>query len=283
MSQSKHAVKVILVIIDGAGYNACRKECGYLEGLVELGQAECWKMQTALPSISAPLYETIHTGLSPIQHGITCNEGMRASAFPNVFSAAVAAGLRTAAVGHSYFFSLYSGYQYDMLRHIEFSDDHSPIQRGRFYSMEAYSKMNICAPAEIDLCAQTLLLAEQHNPDYLLLHTSSVDSIGHAYGGTSREYHRQIYQVDTALSRTIPLWRDLGYEIMITADHGINEEAHHGGTEAIVREVPFYYIGSASRPAADTLLDQRAIAPTILGRMGVPIPDTMTLPAFLGN
>lgn len=81
--KAKTTNKVALIIIDGAGYNACRKECGYLEGLVELGQASCWKMQTALPSISAPLYETIHTGLSPIEHGITCNEALRPSEHPN--------------------------------------------------------------------------------------------------------------------------------------------------------------------------------------------------------
>lgn len=141
--------------------------------------------------------------------------------------------------------------------------------------------MNICAPAEIDLCAQTLLLAEQHQPDYLLLHTSSVDSIGHAYGGTSREYHRQIYHVDIALSRMVPLLLELGYEVMVTADHGINEEAHHGGTEAIVREVPFYYIGAAQKPAENVMLDQCAIAPTILSRLGVDVPATMRIPAFL--
>ena len=280
---SQAANKVILVIIDGAGYSACRKECGYLEGLVELGKASCWKMQTALPSISAPLYETIHTGLSPIEHGIACNEALRPTKFPNVFSATVEAGLKTAAVGHSYFFTLYSGYAYDKLRHVEFNDDNSSVQRGRFYSMEAYSKMNICAPAEIDLCAQTLLLIDDHQPDYLMLHTSSVDSIGHAYGGTSREYHRQIYQVDVALSRTIPLWLEMGYEVMVTADHGINEEAHHGGTEDIVRDVPFYYIGGAKKPSNEVVLDQCAIAPTILNRMGVSIPKTMRLPAFLNS
>ena len=105
--------KVILVIIDGAGYSACQQECGYLEGLVELGRAKRWKMKTALPSISAPLYETIHTGVSPIEHGIGCNQSVRASTFPNIFKSTVSAGKRTATVSHSYFFTLYSGENYD--------------------------------------------------------------------------------------------------------------------------------------------------------------------------
>lgn len=268
--------KIILVIIDGAGYGACVKECGYLEGLVERGEAQRWKMQTALPTISAPLYETILTGLSPIEHGIACNEALRPSTHPNIFKSCVEAGLKTAAVAHSYFFTLHAGLPYDKLKHIEFSNDESPIQRGRFYSMEAYSKINICAPAEIDLCAQTLLLIGQHEPDFLLFHTCSVDSIGHAYGGQSREYHRQIYQVDIALSRTVPHWLAQGYEVMVTADHGINDEGHHGGTEAIVREVPFYYI--SRQPALtdpEQVLDQCAIAPSVLKRLGVAVPEGM--------
>ena len=273
--------KVLLVIIDGAGYEACKQECGFLEGLVELGQAKRWKMKTALPSISAPLYETIHTGVSPIEHGIACNQALRASTFPNIFKSTVEVGKRTATVSHSYFFTLYSGESYNPLRHVEYANDQSPIQRGRFYSMESYCKMNICAPAEIDLCAQTLLLIEGNQPDYLMFHTCSVDSIGHGFGGLSREYHRQIAMVDEALSRTVPLWLEQGYTVMVTADHGMNESGQHGGTEAIVREIPFYVVGElAECPEKKVVLDQRSIAPSILKLMDVEVPETMQQPCL---
>lgn len=274
--------KVILAIMDGAGYEACVKECGYLEGLVERGKAKRWKMQAALPSISAPLYETIHTGLTPIEHGIICNESLRPSPHPNIFSACTNAGLKTAAVAHSYFFTLYGGEPYDLLRHIEWQNEASPIQAGRFYSMEAYSKMNICAPAEIDLCAQTLVMIDQQQPDYLLLHTSSSDSIGHAYGGQSREYYKQIYQIDIALGRTIPTWLEQGYTVMVTADHGMNAEGHHGGTEDIVRDIPFYVIGDTEQFCDENqVLDQCAIAPSIIKLLGVEVPETMKQPVFV--
>jgi len=277
----ENAHKVLLVIIDGAGYSACKQECGYLEGLVELGQAQRWKMRTALPSISAPLYETIHTGVSPVEHGITTNQSVQASTYPNIFKSTVDAGKKTATVSHSYFFTLYSGEAYNPLKHVEYSNDDSPVQRGRFYSMESYCKMNICAPAEIDLCAQTLLLIDDHQPDFLMFHTCSVDSIGHGFGGTSREYHRQIAMVDEALSRTIPLWLEQGYTVMITADHGMNESGQHGGTEAIVRDIPFYVVGDTqSSPDMDAVLDQRAIAPSVLKLMGIERPDTMQQPSL---
>ena len=273
--------KILLVIIDGAGYEACKKECGYLEGLVELGQAKRWKMRTALPSISAPLYETIHTGVSPIEHGIACNQSVRASTFPNIFKSTVEAGKKTATVSHSYFFTLYSGENYNSLRHVEYSNDDSPIQRGRFYSMESYCKMNICAPAEIDLCAQTLLLIDDNQPDFLMFHTCSVDSIGHGYGGLSKEYHRQIAMVDEALSRTVPVWLEQGYTVLVTADHGMNESGQHGGTEDIVRSTPFYVIGDLKEsPEEDVVLDQCAIAPSVLKLMGIDIPETMKQPSL---
>ncbi|MBG6199662.1 hypothetical protein IWQ48_000780 [Labrenzia sp. EL_13] len=95
--------KVLLVIMDGAGYASVLSECGYLEGAVRLEQARRWKMHTALPSLSGPMYETIHTGLWPHEHGIVSNEGMRRSSSPNIFSEVRAAGKTTGAVAQEYF------------------------------------------------------------------------------------------------------------------------------------------------------------------------------------
>lgn len=261
--------KVILVIMDGAGYDAAVTQCGYLEGAVELGQARRWKMITATPTLSGPMYETIHTGLWPHEHGITSNEGMRASERPNLFSLTRAAGKVTAAVAHEYYHRLYVDRAWDRLRSIEHHDADTNIQHARFYSMEGYGAMNAVAPAEIDLCAQTTLLAETHAPDYLLLHTCSADTLGHTFGGDSKEYRYQIWMIDNALSRAIPTWREMGYEVMVTADHGMNAERHHGGMEKIMREVPFYYFGEADGPAEGTDLSQLALAATILNRLSV--------------
>ncbi len=273
--------KVILVIMDGAGFDAVTSQCGYLEGAVDLGQARRWKMQTALPSISAPMYETIHTGLWPHEHGIVANECVRLSNRPNVFALARAAGRTTAAVAQEYFHRMYVEAPWDPLRSIEHHNPETDIQHGRFYSMEGYGPINPAAPAEIDLCAQVTLTLEAHAPDYLLLHTCSADTLGHTFGGDSREYRYQIWTIDNALSRAIPVWRALGYEVMVTADHGMNAEKHHGGCEEIMRSVAFYYFGAASGPETGTVLSQLGIAATILGRLGVaPAPGMR--PAFLG-
>lgn len=70
--------KAILMIVDGVGYDTMVSQCGYLESSVEAG---C----TAYRLLSGPLYETLHTGLSPIEHGLLSNDALRASTVPNIF------------------------------------------------------------------------------------------------------------------------------------------------------------------------------------------------------
>ena len=268
--------------MDGAGYDAVLSECGWLEGAVALGHARRWKMKTALPSLSGPMYETIHTGLWPHEHGIVSNEGMRASSSHNVFSLARAAGKRTAAVAQSFFHTLYVDRPWDPLRSVEHRDDDCDIQVARFYSMEGYGAMNACAPAEIDLCAQTTLLLEQDAPDYMLLHSCSADTLGHTFGGDSKEYRRQVWHVDNALSRSIPVWRELGYDVIVTADHGMTSDGWHGGTLPQATDVPFFLFSDAKGPSKDKELSQLGIAASVLKLIGVS-PAKGMAKGFIGR
>jgi predicted AlkP superfamily pyrophosphatase or phosphodiesterase len=272
--------KVILVIMDGVGFGAAVSQCGFLEGMVELGRARRWRMRAALPTISAPLYETLHTGVPPIEHGIIANEALRLSTWPNVFRTVHDAGGRTAAVAQSWFFTLYNGRAYDALADVEVDDESLPIQHARFYSMEGYGPINPCAPAEIDLCAQLTLLLRRHDPHYALLHTCSADTLGHTYTGSSAEYREQTWRIDNALSRTLPRWLDLGFEVFVTADHGMNADGRHGGADAVERDVPFYAFGSGEGPQPQSVLDQLSVAPTMLARIGLPVPDSMRAPVL---
>jgi predicted AlkP superfamily pyrophosphatase or phosphodiesterase len=270
--------KVVLVIMDGVGYDTALSRCGFLEGMVELERARRWRMRAALPTISAPLYETLHTGLSPADHGIVGNEALRSSTRPNVFGTVHAAGGRTAAVAQAWFYTLYNGRPYDVVTDVEVDDESLPIQHARFYSMEGYGRINPCAPAEIDLCAQLTLLLRRHDPHYALLHTCSADTLGHTHTGASAEYREQTWRIDNALARTLPLWLDLGYEVFVTADHGMNAEGRHGGTDAVERDVAFYAFGSRAGPEPQKVLNQLSVAPTVLATIGLPVPETMTAP-----
>ena len=272
--------KIVLVIMDGVGYDTALSRCGFLESMIELKRARRWRMRACLPTISAPLYETLHTGMAPVDHGIVGNEALRPSTRPNVFHVVHGAGGRTAAVAQAWFFTLYNGRPYDALTDVEVDDDNLPIQHARFYSMEGYGKINSCAPAEIDLCAQLTLLLRRHDPHYALLHTCSADTLGHTYTAASAEYREQTWRIDNALSRTLPLWLDLGFDVIVTADHGMNADGRHGGTDAIERDVPFYFFGSGTGPEPGAVLDQLSVAPTVLSRIGLPVPETMRAPAL---
>ena len=57
--------------------------------LVEARLASLYKVIGELPSMSRPMYETIHTGLPVFEHGVVSNIVVRRSTKPNVFEAAV--------------------------------------------------------------------------------------------------------------------------------------------------------------------------------------------------
>lgn len=56
--------KVILILSDGLRYDVAVANMGYLGHLVETKAASLYKVIGELPSISRPMYETVHTGLS---------------------------------------------------------------------------------------------------------------------------------------------------------------------------------------------------------------------------
>ncbi len=267
--------------MDGVGFEPCKSECGFLEGAVEAGHAEGWKMRACLPTISVPIYETIHTGLSPQEHGILGNDSIRQSTSPNIFNLLKSANKTTAVVAHTHFHNIYGGSKYDPFEHCEIEDTSAPIPYARYYTMEGSTRANSCLPGEIDLCAQAWTLAQRHEPDYLLVHSSSADTLGHFFTSQSAEYRIQVWQIDNALSKLIPRLIEQGYEVIVTADHGINTDGHHGGNQPHLREIPFYYFGEKSGPAEGDILDQRAIAPTILSLVGVSAPATMKFTSLL--
>ena len=95
------------------------------------------------------------------------------------------------------------------------------------------------------------------------------------------EYRRQVWRIDNALSRTIPTWREAGYDVIVTADHGMTADHSHGGTEKAAVEVPFYYFGEATGPDQGEVLDQTGIAGSVLNLIDVS-SAALKRPGFLG-
>ena len=278
--------KVILLILDGLGYSYARKLMDNLEGWLDSGEANLWKGQSILPSVSSPCYASIHTGLTPQDHGVTSNYHQGKLEDADIFSAVKAAGGTTAAVAHSFFSDYFQASPFEPLRDMGVDDVNRPIQHARFYTMAGEKKALTATPSDIDLFWQMSLLIQRHRPDYFLFHSSTLDSLGHRYGFDSIEIDKNCFTIDAALGDFIPRWQKQGYDVIVTADHGQSARGHHGGTEAIMRDIPIYYFANPTNPiqgpAQDHVIAQTALAPGILQRMGIAIPESMqTTPVWI--
>jgi predicted AlkP superfamily pyrophosphatase or phosphodiesterase len=261
--------KVILVLSDALRYDAAVAGMGYLGHLVEVKQASLYKVIGELPSMSRPMYETIHTGVPVSVHGVVSNYVVRRSNQPNIFQLAVAAGKTTAAAAYYWYSELYNRAPYDRIDDREVDDERLLIQHGRFYMRDEYPDL------ELFLAAATLV--RKFNPDYLLLHPMGMDYQGETYGADSRQYRNQAIIQDMMLATLIAEWLERGYSVLVTGDHGMNADHLHGGTTPDVREVPLYLVRPDTPGKGNTgeVISMLQIAPTLCQLLGLAIPETM--------
>jgi predicted AlkP superfamily pyrophosphatase or phosphodiesterase len=273
--------KLLLIVLDGVPYRNFRRLFGNLEGWVASGDAQVRRMRSVLPSTSSACYASMHTGLPPHRHGVFGNNHRRRLQDPDVFSQLAKAGRKTGAVALSWWSELFYQMPFDPVRHIELESPKGPIHHGRFHTMADATMANQMSPSDADLFANLTYLCEVKGLDYGLLHTSTLDSMGHRFGHGVREMSDACYYLDAALAPYVIRWRNLGYEVIVTADHGQDEIGHHGGAGEDQQDVAFYYFGDSNLPSEDDTLDQLALAPSILTRMNVAVPETMTTQPFL--
>jgi len=266
--------KVVFILIDGLNFDVAEKELGYMESLTQTGLAKRWKMQCELPSNSRPLYETVHTGVAPIEHGMLTNDHVFLSRCDNIFSICRQHNRRTAAAAYSWFSEMYNNPAWDIIEHSEQEDESQLIQYGRFYEFDDYPDQHLFADAE--------RLVRRHQPDYLLVHPMGCDFFGHLFGGDSAQYARKAGRMDQLLSHYVPVWRELGYQVVVTADHGMDAYKSHGGTRPEVQEIPFYLLADGINGGyREEVADQKAVAPTLLKLLELPVPEAMKTPALI--
>jgi predicted AlkP superfamily pyrophosphatase or phosphodiesterase len=275
--------KAILVLSDALRYDIAKDNMGFLGHLVEIEKASLYMIVGELPSLSRPMYETIHTGLPSSEHGIVANSVVRLSNKPNVFQAIKNVGKVTAAAAYYWYSELYNRAPYNRIDDRETDDESFNIQHGRFYTEDEYP--------DIELFASAAHLIRKFSPDYLLLHPMGMDYHGETYGSDSKEYRNHAFHQDSGLAPLIMEWMGLGYTIFVTGDHGINKDGRHGGTTPEQREVPFFVIQpnngalseSKGQGRGDTgeTISHLQIAPTILNLLSIPIPETMKHPPLI--
>ena len=158
---------------------------------------------------------------------------------------------------------------YDRVNDKEVDDASLLIQHGRFYTEDVFP--------DAELFATAAMLVRRFAPDYLLVHPMGMDYHGEIFGSDSGEYRNHAIRQDGLLAPLIPEWLERGYDILVTADHGMNKDKAHGGTTPDVREIPLYLIQKnfAGQGHTRQVLSQLQIAPTVCKLLGIPIPPTM--------
>ncbi len=227
--------KTILVVLDGLNYQVARDCMGYLNGLIEQQRATLYKLQCELPSLSRPLYECILTGVRPVESGIVNNYIERLSHHESIFSLAKSQGRVTAAAAYHWVSELYNRTPFDPIRDRFTNDQSLNIQHGCFYHWDHYPDEALFLDGEY--------LRRTHQPDFLLIHPMNIDDMGHKFGIDSQQYRNSARHADVILSNYVEPWLAEGYQIIVTSDHGMNNDLSHGGILLQEREVPLFVIG----------------------------------------
>jgi 2,3-bisphosphoglycerate-independent phosphoglycerate mutase len=113
--------------------------------------------------------------------------------------------------------------------------------------------------------------------DAIICNYANPDMVGHT--GNLEAARQAIEAVDVCLGRVVEAMREIGGEVIITADHGnaecmLDEVAKQPHTAHTTNLVPFIYIGRPARMLHEGALED--VAPTLLRMMGLPQPAEMT-------
>lgn len=254
--------KAILVLLDGLNFEVASHALGHLYAYRNAGRAQLYKLECELPALSRPLYECILTGVAPIDSGVVHNDVVRLSNQRSVFHYARQAGLSTAAAAYHWVSELYNRAPFDSARDRHTHDASLPIQHGLFYWADHYPDSHLFADAE------SLRIA--HAPDFMLVHPMNIDDAGHRHGGNSPEYRNAARRADVLLADYLQRWLDAGYQVLVTADHGMNADRSHNGLLAEEREVPLLVLGDAFSLDAHAQPRQTELCGTLCSLLGVP-------------
>jgi len=252
---------VILVVLDGLNHEVARHALGHLQAYCGAERAALYKLECELPSLSRPLYECILTGVAPIDSGVVHNQVVRLSNQRSIFHYARDAGLSTAAAAYHWVSELYNRVPFEAARDRHTDDLELPIQHGHFYYVDHYPDSHLFADAES--------LRRRHSPNFLLVHPMNIDDAGHKHGLDSAQYRNSARVADILLADYLQGWLDAGYQVLVTADHGMNNDRSHNGLLVEEREVPLFVLGPAFSLSGDARPKQTELCGTICELLGV--------------
>ncbi|RBP03014.1 alkaline phosphatase family protein [Rossellomorea aquimaris] len=268
--------KLIFIMIDGLRFDTAVDNMGYLHHLVEKGQASRFKVISEVPSMSRPLYEVLLTGTPPYQNGITSNQIVCSSKEESIFHLTSKNGLKNATASYHWVSELYHSAPFNPMTDRIKLDGNGAIQNGMFYWEDHYPDTHLFADANY--------MKTTKDPDFLYIHSMNVDDDGHKYTADSAGYRNRVIAVDVMLASILPDWIEEGYQIIISADHGMNKDGQHGGTTKEDREVPLFVISSKLEAGIyEQEVPQLQIAPLLCKLLNIqpsPAMQELTIPGL---
>lgn len=254
-------MKTILVVLDGLSYTVAQHAMGYLQAECAQGNGQLYQMTCELPSLSRPLYECIFTGVTPVNSGIIHNGVNRLSKERSIFHYARACGLTTAAAAYYWVSELYNRSPWLSVRDRHTTDTELPIQYGHFYHDDSYPDSHLFEDAES--------LRLRVDPHFLLIHPMNIDDAGHQFGLSTAQYRNRARMADGYLSHWMPGWLAEGYQVVVTSDHGMNDDRSHGGTLPEETQVPLFVFGKSFSLQTSVVPLQTELCGTLCEILGV--------------
>lgn len=260
--------RVVLIVIDALRFDTACTHMGYMQHLVERGVAARYEVRSEVPSLSRPLYETILTGTPPIIHGVTSNRTVRLSNQTSLFHLAQSSGKTTAAAAYYWVSELYNRAPFQHFEDRIQLDMDLPIENGLFYFEDHYPDSHLFADAA--------WLMDQKEPDFLYIHPMNVDDDGHKFTADSKEYRNRVLAVDGLLSIFIPKCVEQGYEVIVTADHGMTNDGNHGGNTVEDRHVPMFVLSKLVKAGINEgIVSQLQVAPLVCRLLDIESSEEM--------
>ncbi|TWI55648.1 hypothetical protein IQ22_01577 [Pseudomonas duriflava] len=94
------------------------------------------------------------------------------------------------------------------------------------------------------------------------------------HGLSSSAYRNAARMADAYLSHYLSTWLAEGYQVLVTADHGMNNDRSHGGLLPEEREVPLFVFGEAFA-LCQAKPRQTELCGTVCELLGVPHDKTV--------
>ena len=191
----------------------------------------------------------------------------------NIFKELKNNGKTSSCIGSTWFYDMYGhDPNYLWFKHKELNNKHNEdITYGRFFSDDVPIDKSVQGIGYTFQTADYIMY--NYKPDYILIHLLTPDIIGHKIG-IGKEYHNEISSIDVILGVAIPRWFDMGYDIIITSDHGMDNNNNHGSSKCEVMKVPLYVLskrGWLPFGIPSKNINHIDIAPAIIERI---LPET---------